>query len=119
MYYICNMYYYVDFYKQSFEKLKVFNDYAFIYHLESEGLKTNNPLGYTIYSKDVFVYGKKSLEEFLRKDKGFVQQHNTIWRNGFVCIDESDLTIWHHQVSKHRTKIVGNIADWIKYFSRM
>lgn len=42
-----------------------------------------------------------------------------IWQSGFVNIDVARHEIWHDKSSKTRTKLVGYLDDWIKYFKRI
>lgn len=72
---------------------------------------------YQWLSDKVYFDSDKSIENYLR-EQGFIQQHNGIYRSGFVELNIKELSI-KHSMSKQKSALGGNIIDWIKNFKRM
>lgn len=71
------------------------------------------------YSSNVWCYTEKPIDKYLF-GIGFVESgKDSIWRKGFTCIDINSLEIWHHGVSKIRTKIEGDMVVFINYFNKI
>lgn len=75
----------------------------------------------TYFTLDKSIYARvkcKNIHDFLVKNRQFVEKGVSTYINGFVVIDVSTWRIWIDGYDCVKTKIVGDIDEWINYFKR-
>ncbi len=68
-------------------------------------------------NQDCWTFTNKTIPKYLEQ-QGFVQQHNGLYRDKHIIINEKTGTI-RHTTSKQETRITGEIQDYIDYFKRL